>query len=97
MNSQYSYSYRGTQVDSKSIELLPYVVVGTCIDVCYPDFLLKKTIKLDVIFCIILKVVFFIDHYCGSYVGLNNILFTVTLTYYDIYMHTIFLGFDGKR
>ena len=28
--------------------------------------------------------------------GLNNILFTVTLTYYDIYILTIFLGFDGK-
>ena len=24
-------------------------------------------------------------------------LFTVTLTYYDIYMHTIFLEFGGKR
>ena len=32
------------------------------------------------------------------YLGLNNIVFTVTLTYYDIYTytHTIFLGFDGK-
>ena len=29
--------------------------------------------------------------------GLNNILFIVLLTYYDIYIHTIFLGFDGKR
>ena len=29
--------------------------------------------------------------------GLNNILFKVLLTYYDIYIHTIFLGFDGKR
>ena len=29
--------------------------------------------------------------------GLNNILFTVTLPYYDLYKHTIFLGFDGKR
>ena len=30
-------------------------------------------------------------------IGLNNILFKVLLTYYDIYIHTIFLGFDGKR
>ena len=30
-------------------------------------------------------------------VGLNNILFVVLLTYYGIYIHTIFLGFDGKR
>ena len=30
-------------------------------------------------------------------VGLNNILFTVTLTYYDVYIDTTFLGFDGKR
>ena len=29
--------------------------------------------------------------------GLNNILFTVTLTCYDIFTHNIFLGFDGKR
>ena len=29
--------------------------------------------------------------------GLNNIFFTVTLAYYDRYIHTIFLGFDGKR
>ena len=29
--------------------------------------------------------------------GLNNILFIVLLTYYDIYIHTIYLGFDGKR
>ena len=28
-------------------------------------------------------------------IGLNNILFTVTLTYYDIYIHTLFLGFDA--
>ena len=32
-----------------------------------------------------------------SNVGLNNILFKVRLTYYDIYIHTIFLGFDGQR
>ena len=30
-------------------------------------------------------------------VDLNNILFTVTLTYYDVYIDTTFLGFDGKR
>ena len=29
--------------------------------------------------------------------GLNNILYTVTLTCYDIFTHNIFLGFDGKR
>ena len=29
-------------------------------------------------------------------IGLNNILFKVLLTYYDIFIHTIFLGFDGK-
>ena len=34
---------------------------------------------------------------CDEYFGLNNILFKVLLTYYDIYIHTIFLGFDGKR
>ena len=27
--------------------------------------------------------------------GLNNILFIVLLTYYDIYIHTIFLGFKS--
>ena len=37
---------------------------------------------------------FFVMH---GFVGLNNILFKVLLTYYDIYIHTIFLGFDGKR
>ena len=25
-----------------------------------------------------------------AFVGLNNILFTVTLTYYDVYIHTLF-------
>ena len=27
-------------------------------------------------------------------IGLNNILFTVTLTYYAIDIHTIFIGFE---
>ena len=30
-------------------------------------------------------------------IGINNILFIVLLTYYDIYIHTIFLEFGGKR
>ena len=47
--------------------------------------------------CIQLLSKFFIDSDFLIIIGLNNILFEVLLTYYDIYIHTIFLGFDGKR